>query len=499
MRTFRFCLAVTMGLAWLSPAAAGPRLRTVALTGDDAPGTEAGVSYAHLNTPRIDASGRVTFSARLSDTVAAADSGIWSEGGGSLSLVAREGSPAPDEPGLFSSLHIASPLIGSSGNVAFKGSTSSGGGIWSEQSGSLQPVVRQGDDAPGAGSGVQFLTPNYPAHTAAGTAFLSSLTAGSGKGIWSHTGGSLQPVARTGTEAPGTGGHSFDTMNNPVMNGSGHTVFRGELSGVGVHSGNDEGIWSNRSGSLQLVAREGSVAPGGGTVGHVGQPTINNNGEIAFRSSSLGIWSEGGGPLHLVAGTGSTAPGTGDKRFSAFNGPMLLNGAGKVAFTASLTGSGVTSANNSGVWSELGGYLSLVAREGSDAPGIPGSVLDDFTNSAFAVNRNGLLVFRTGVVGSYDRAIWWADPSGTVQLLFRVGDLMEVLPGDLRTISSIGFPSVNTGGEDGEPRVLNDTNELALWASFTDSSHGIFVVTIPEPATLSLLALGGLALLRRRR
>ena len=56
MRTFRFCLAVTMGLAWLSPAAAGPRLRTVALTGDDAPGTEAGVSYAHLNTPRIDAS-----------------------------------------------------------------------------------------------------------------------------------------------------------------------------------------------------------------------------------------------------------------------------------------------------------------------------------------------------------------------------------------------------------------------------------------------------------
>ena len=41
---------------------------------------------------------------------------------------------------------------------------------------------------------------------------------------------------------------------------------------------------------------------------------------------------------------------------------------------ASLTGSGVDSTNNAGIWSEGSGSLALVARSGSQAPGTPSGV-----------------------------------------------------------------------------------------------------------------------------
>ena len=114
-----------------------------------------------------------------------------------------------------------------------------------------------------------------------------------------------------------------------MLNNAGQTAFRAGLTGSGVDSTNDRGIWSEGSGSLALVARSGSQAPG--------TPSGVNFDAASIRSP-------------------------------------VLNDAGQTAFRAGLTGSGVDSTNNQGIWSEGSGSLALVARSGSQAPGTPSGV-----------------------------------------------------------------------------------------------------------------------------
>jgi hypothetical protein len=85
----------------------------------------------------------------------------------------------------------------------------------------------------------------------------------------------LRTVALTGQSAPGTaGGITFETFGSfihpqdqyiyggPVLNDAGQIAFRADLTGSGVDSTNYQGVWSEGSGTLSLVARTGSQAPG---------------------------------------------------------------------------------------------------------------------------------------------------------------------------------------------------------------------------------------------
>ena len=47
-----------------------------------------------------------------------------------------------------------------------------------------------------------------------------------------------------------------------MLNDAGQVAFRANLTGSGVDSTNYQGVWSEGSGSLALVARTGSQAPG---------------------------------------------------------------------------------------------------------------------------------------------------------------------------------------------------------------------------------------------
>src|SRR5207253_490978 len=98
----------------------------------------------------------------------------------------------------------------------------------------------------------------------------------------------------------------------------GHTAFGGLLTGSGVDSTNSEGIWSEGTGTLSLVARGGMAAPG----------TVDG---VTFGSSV-------GNP---------------------FSSPSI-NAAGQTVFSARLTGSGVDSTNNKGIWAtDINGILKL--------------------------------------------------------------------------------------------------------------------------------------------
>jgi len=545
-----FSLFFSFGLA----TASDDTLRTVALSGNGAPGTSSGVNFAVFSVPAINDAGQTAFLGDLAGTGVngSNDTGIWSEGGDAgLALVAREGDEAPGTSSGVNFSIFGTPAINDAGQAAFAGFLAGTGvvvgsndtSIWSEGGDAgLALVAGAGNAVPGTSSGVNFLSLSFfPAINGAGqTAFVGSLT-GTGvdfsnnRGIWSEGGvAGLALVARTGNAAPGTssGVNFANFFSAAVLNGAGQTAFRGDLAGTEVDESNDTGIWSEGGNSgLALVAREGNAAPGtssGVNFAHFFiAPAINDAGQTAFvgrltgtevdRSNNSGIWSEGeDAGLALVARTGNAAPGTNSGVNFAGFGPPVLNGAGQTAFFGALAGTGVDGSNNSGIWSEGGNSgLALVARAGNAAPGTSSGV--NFLALASPVlNGAGQTAFfgfltGTGVDGSNDFGFWAEDPLGALTLIAREGDQLDVDDGpgiDLRTISSlVGFqPGNESGNEDGRRSNFNDLGQLAFVATFTDGSSGVFVSdlaaqAIPEPSSIALMlsAVLGFSCVARRR
>ncbi|QDV89238.1 hypothetical protein RAS2_03030 [Phycisphaerae bacterium RAS2] len=311
----------------------------------------------------------------------------------------------------------------------------------------------------------------YPVINAANeTAFYGGLggpgtNSQNNKGIWQQVGGLLQLAARAGTQAPGTGiGMTYSDFGDPALNNAGHLAFRGVLTGVGIDASNNEGMWSSSAGALNLIAREGDAAP----------------------NVSMGV------------------------NFGSFTRPhfheVILRGNGDAAFVSELTGAGVTPQNDAALWAQRNGVLGLVAREGDAAPGTSaGTLFSDGLAGDFLpyMNDMGLLAFKGSLTGpgvgtANDEGFWAMHSDGSMHLLFREGDVLEVRPGDFRTLAFTNYsPRAPTGGQDGRQRILNNYGELAFTANFTDGSQAVLVFTIPEPATAALMALAWIGLVRR--
>jgi hypothetical protein len=496
--------------------------RTVALSGQSAPGTESGVVFFDFDLPLINDNGKVAFFGVLdgsSIVVGANDEGVWSEGGGSLGLVARTGSAAPGA-GIGETFdQFDDPLRFGASGTAFSGGlegpglgTTNDDGIWSEVGGSLVLVAREGSQAAGTDPGVNFKNFDAPVLNSTGaTAFYSGLDGpgvdgtNSG-GIWSEGGGNLALVARAGDPSPGTGpGVVFNTnFNNPVLNSAGQTAYFADLTGTGVDSTNNAGIWSNAGGSLALVVRAGDSAPGTdpGVVfnNNINDPVINGAGNIAILAqldgpgvdltNSHGIWSDVGGALDLVVREGDPAPGTGSGVNFLYLDDPVLNGAGRIAFYSKLTGTGVDGFNDKGIWSDVSGTLALVARAGDAAPGTGAGVNfidigDPLLNGAGRIAFFAVLT-GAGVDSSNDRGIWVTDGSGALHLVVRTGTEVEVAPGDFRTIAYLEISGSDLSqqgglnGEDGRGTSFNNAGELAIYAVFTDDEAGILVISFSD-------------------
>ncbi len=514
---------------------------TRVLTGNPAPGTASGVVYNVIATPpAFNSAGQIAF--RSSVTGPGVDltniTGIWSEGAGSLSLVARAGSPAPGAGAGVEYFRFFTPKINDAGQTAFSASLAGTGvgrtnfaGLWSEGSGSLNLVARAGSVVPGTPAGATFSTFSFSGTTfnpvlnnAGQTVFRASLTGTNvdttnNEGIWSERSGSLSLVAREGNAAAGTGpGVVFGFLGEPLPITAGQTVFWSTLTGTGVDSTNDVGIWSDVSGSLSLAVRTGDAAPDtapGVVYSKIIFPKFNNTGQIAFAgsltgpgvtsSNDNGIWSEGSGSLSLLVREGDAAPGMAPGVvYSSLSSPEL-NDAGQTAFAGLLTGPGVGVINDGGIWSGGPGSYSLIAREFDAATGTAQGVRHR-SFGKLVLNAAGQVAFMgslsgTGVDDTNDRGIWATDPTGLLTLIARSGDLFDVnddpLIEDLRTIRTI---NTATGGSNGSlpTPAFNDAGQLAFTLHFTDSTSGIFVATIPEPGTFAVLVVGAVLILNKR-
>ena len=430
----------------------------VALTGEAAPGTTG--TFLRLGfTTSLSDTGETAFRAFLTGPgISGANSqAVYSGSGSSLGLVARRGDVAPGTTATFDEFS-SDPRLNANGETAFVAALRGTGAdfsnnqaVFAETGGGLGLVARKGDPAPGTTTTFNsFQTPRLNANgQTAFVGFLNSSRANS-QAIFSGSGGNLGLVARTGNPAPGTTATfgSFG-LGNPSLNANGQTAFRALLTGSGVTSENNEGIFAETASGLRLVARTGDPVPGmTGSFSRLGNPSLNADGETAFRANltgpgvtsenNEGIFAETASGLRLVARTGEAAPGT-DAVFASFGEPSV-NASGQTAFDAFLTGTGVTGANNWGIFAETGDGLRLVVRE---------------------------------------------------------GDLFDVGGGDFRTIGALSFAGA-----------FNDAGGIAFFARFTDGTSGIFTAAlsdspavVPVPAALPLFAtaLLGLGLLRRYR
>jgi hypothetical protein len=380
----------------------------------------------------------------------------------------------------------------------------------------------------------------------------------------------IRVVALTGQEAPGTGGllfagpgafpeiGIFPGFSSPSLNDAGEVAFSANLSGAGVTAETDTGIFTSGA----LVAREGDVAPGtGGSVFSAWPfsvlPMLNNAGEVAFRSNFAGAGGDGQAIFRsdtLVARTGDAVPGSGGAVLTGFLFSPQLNDAGEVAFSAHLTGAGVTDENDFAIFADgaivvrkgdaapgVGGAVldtlfsalalndagevafrarlsgagvtdendtgiftsgALVARTGDAAPGAGGAVFDSFgliDGTGFELNDLGETAFSAllggaGVTEANDRALF-ATRGGVLDMILREGDLLDLGGGELRPLRSLGdFTPFGFG--------FNNHGDIAFLAELGpiaggEGVFGIFVYEtdrIPPPSVVPLPPAVGLML-----
>ncbi len=521
---FAACIGVTklLVIALTSCAtspAPGQTVELVAATGDQAPGTPEGAVFGALVSPAfgapvLDDYGNVAFAATLLPLQGGVDFtndlGIWHRD----ALVTRTGSQAPDTPPatVFGGLDLhtfngggATAYIGFLNHGVGGVDASNDRGIW--QGSTL--LARSGSRAHGLPANVPFegfFNPrvSYLDHVAYAASLRESatnmVTPANDRGIWVD----YALIAREGSQAPGLpSGVNFKQLTDlPVVDLAGDAYFRGTLQTDTPHVGlnlNDTGIWTEST----LLVRTSDQAPGtpaGVAFSGLSDPSVgygryaflgalrNNTGPAEFTSTS-GIWVND----QALVLQGTQAPGTPDGVVYQYFNPPVVSAyyTGFTGFLVHDTAHGVDSTNDSGIWRESLNGLSLVAREGSPAPGTDGANFDEmlpFDMGALGqVAFLGALQHGGDVDFSNDSGIWAQDQSGELRLIAREGDPLDVGGGEVRIVKELRFATdtglaflPGSGGVDGRRTGFNSRGQVAFAASFTDNTHGIFVVT-PEP------------------
>ena len=487
--------AMVLALGGARAVAQQITIETVALDGDPAPGADAGSTFFTFNDVGAIASGTAFRAFLRTSGFGDCDEGLWAGPASGVALVACEGFPAPDTEvgtvfvtpgGGFPGTSVANDV----GQVAFPSRLRGIGvgffddeGIWLGSPGNVRLLAREGDQAPGTPSGVEFIGLNSAVvrlNDAGQVAFGGSLigpgvSSANDRGIWlGSLSGNLALVAREGDPAPGTApGVVFSEILNlgvsregAVVNDAGEVVLLAVVSGPGVTFANNRGIWIGAPGNLRLAVRSGDQVPGlppGSTFVGPFAPTLNDLGEIAFlsrvsSSSETHLWVGDPGLLTLVVRTGDAAPGTGPG--ITFTGlfPPVLSSNGDVAFRATVN---APSSEQFGIWAGGPSFLELLER-GSFS-----------TLGSFTLNSEGDVAF-----GASDGV--WLKPRLLPAIPVALpGDVIDVGSGDLRTVAVADLGARDSGNDDGRRSSLSDSGEVAFRISFTDGSRGIFLAALP--------------------
>jgi len=346
-------------------------------------------------------------------------------------------------------------------------------------------ISRQGNQVPGLAIGVVFADVFEPNLSPNGRLTYNAALAGPGIGFNNAAASFLDGVlaVQTGSPAPGVpAGATISGFTVPVANTAGQMAYTGSISGSGIFPGNNEVVYRDQT----LVARTGTPAPGlpagttlrfisgGVQINDVGQvayiarvlkpggsftsypvvyrdttpfavagepapglpagvvvtdlhaPTINGQGQVAFRA----FWTSPGGVQGAtiyrdqtpIISTGDPAPALTGITITGFSSQFQapqINDAGQIAYAADLGGTGVTFLDNQAVYRNH----TLIARTGMSVPVLsPDRVvgrIGSFTGAL--LSANGFVAFRSGVSElsgvELGQAVWFGDGNELVDMI----------------------------------------------------------------------------------
>lgn len=380
--------------------------RTVALEGQAAPGTLAGVTFNQFFAPSLNKSGKVSFSAFLTGNGVNTTNvqGIWSDRFGDLSMIVRKGDQVPSEPANTKFDRFGfTPLLNDRGHIAFNSlitgiepNIATFHGIWTAMDNGITKVARINESVLSAPSGTVFqnfrdrlLFNNEDTIGFTSTLFRPGdippdYLPDNYDAAFSATPGSTSVIAGLTTNFPNLPpGTTFYSATSVALNDIGRSLVYVLFERNGVPDSNYGGLFLGEAGSLQLVARSEGLAPGfTGSVSFANpdRPSaLSNAGRVAFGGTlsgadsggtnwtgEQGIWSDRGGSLTLIVSKNTPLQsGLANLKLIEF-GDIAINDNGLIAFEGRLAGPGIDLGNDNGIWVDKGinGPL-LVAREGA--------------------------------------------------------------------------------------------------------------------------------------
>ncbi len=403
-----------------------------------------GEVYESFNTENnkltISPSGLVMFEGDLNSS-STNDNCLWVGTPGDVQLIGRENGPTPGLPDEFfgsSPFFSSESRVNRSGNISFRAvrrGTSPRNGVWSGAPTNLIAVAMTGNQNTNVGINYRDISRNTLSQTGS-VAFQSSLNSSADKALFAGPTNALIKVIRFGEPTHGitnvnygggaSDGISFEYFNDNLL------AYSLRISGVGVTAINDAAFWAGTPAAPQLIVREGDALPanlGGGNISGASTYNINTNG-------------------HMLIHTRLQATGT------------------NILFWSE-TVSGSTN------WIE-------VAREGAPLAGLGLTLSNLLTTLAFSLSDNGDVIFYgrlagPGISATNDWALMrWVPSTKTVQRIVQERDIIEVAPGDLRTVSDFDF-SGGLGHSASHSCGVNARGQVAFSVSFTNNTRGVMI------------------------
>jgi hypothetical protein len=439
-----FAVSAAVVLAAAGAAHAGVTdYRTIALTGTDGvfgPGLGAGVTFATIgqHQPSINYAGQVAFRGISSTNTS---QGLWLHSPMSGNANLAVGGGAQPGGGTFptGTSIINSPTLNNAGNVGFRLGAQTG--LFADVGSGMSRVALGGDAAPSAGGalyGTSAVATGMPLFNQGGQVGYVGLMAVSST--------STPPVVTTAGIA-----NAQAVFVTPVGGGAANMVVRqnDNLLGLDATGNTRVGLFNaltmsmNNAGYVALTANlQGSnVVTGTGATG-------NSAALLSTRSGSLGV----------VARIGNAAPdATGNpsatdlyRTFGSSN--VAFNDVGSVAFSATLRNAAGTQTSTGAFYTDTGGVLRQIARQGEALPSITGAAAGEFTGVNWGVSYNnpvlnaqGTLAFQASGLGgavtsSNAGALLTMSSTGVFSKIARHGDV--AIAGGAPDLTDVRFLSI---------------------------------------------------------
>jgi hypothetical protein len=274
----------------------------------------------------------------------------------------------------------------------------------------------------------------------------------------------FERIANTTTPIPGGTGN-FNFFTFPVIAG-------GRVSFHGAGSGGQEGIYSSTGGVLSVNYSQQTPIPGGtGNFTGFSLPAAAGSNLVFYAEGTAnqqGVYTDIGGSLQAVANLGTPIPG-GTGNFTNFGGPSgqpVLSGA-SVAFGAAGSGTQL------GIYRWTGGISSVVANTNTPQPGGAGA----FENlSDAAIDGSRVAFFGSRPIPGGFRAGLYVSDGGSLSI---AADSAMPVPGGSGNFTGFGSPSLS--GQTVYFTGQDAVDDLGIYSSTVGQVSLLFNTNTPVP------------------